>query len=557
MLITDKLLLSYQRCDRRGFLDVYGDNRQLDPPSDFLLKLIEDSGAFQQSVLQDLTYQQPSYPKEDWAAGAAATLALMQQGVDRIYRGVLLHSTASSLKLEPPSTPRTKAEISLTLHRPLLPPKEYSHTTEHLLLPSNFCHLSAQEYSHTTEHLLLPSAFSLLPSPVTLVSRPQLLVKQPGYSKFGDWIYIPADIWLGKRPKQDYQIIAAFHAQLLAATQAAMPEAAWLMLREKGLYPVNLQQRLPQMQQILYNCIQTLQEKQEPEVFIARQKCSLCRWYSSCHAIATSEKHLSLLPGVTPSRYAKLKTLNLTTVESLANTSPELLATYPEFGEEIPVQVVQQAQSALQNRAFLRNWSQLPNFHTEPKHPPAFFSGAPVELYFDIEAEPELHLDYLHGVLVVDKRSHTQTFHPFLAEEPASEGIIWQKFLDLVWNYPIAPIYHFCDYEILTVKRLARRYKTPAYQWQPILKRFVDIHKQVTQTVTMPVESYALKPIARWIGFEWRDPKANGAQCVCWYDEWLKTGDRSFLEAILGYNEDDCRATYHVKEWLASFLQKN
>ncbi|WP_293233135.1 TM0106 family RecB-like putative nuclease, partial [Microcoleus sp. PH2017_05_CCC_O_A] len=183
-----------------------------------------------------------------------------------------------------------------------------------------------------------------------------------------------------------------------------------------------------------------------------------------------------------------------------------------------------------------------------------FLPIAPIELYFDIEAEPELNLDYLHGVLVVDRYNNTEKFHGFLAESPAEEGAIWEQFLELMWAYPIAPIFHFCDYEVKTFKRLAKLYNTPAYLWKPVLKRFVDIHKQVTQQAIMPVESYALKPIARWLGFDWRDAKANGAQCVCWYDDWLKTGDRDLLEAIVRYNEDDCRATYIVKDWLTNFL---
>jgi uncharacterized protein len=63
-----------------------------------------------------------------------------------------------------------------------------------------------------------------------------------------------------------------------------------------------------------------------------------------------------------------------------------------------------------------------------------------------------------------------------------------------------------------------------------------------------------LKAIARWIGFEWRDPQASGSQCIYWYDQWLATGDRTFLETIQRYNEDDCRATRHVKDWLENFV---
>ncbi|MEG3847761.1 TM0106 family RecB-like putative nuclease [Microcoleus sp. herbarium19] len=619
MLITDKLLLSYQRCNLRAFLDTWGDWKQQDPPSDFLLKLMRDSSTYQQETLEHETYQQPYYPRGDWAAGAAATLSLMQQGVDRIYRGVLCQGELG----------KTNGETGSILG------------IDGQYLPD------IGEIPETPVHL---SSSILHSSEITLISRPHLLIKQPGDSKFGNWSYATADIWLSKRPKLDYQIIAAFHAQVLASAQGTMPENAWLMLRKKGLWAVNLYQRMPEMFEILDECIEMLENRHKPEVFISRQKCTLCGWYTACHAEAESIKHLSLLPGVTAKRYAILKLLGLTDLESLANANSDLLASYPEFVAGVAVDVVQQARSTLLNQPFVReerkhntdldadtrsdvpeagrsenleefNSSQiLPDiadnildsiaveeventggsetefFHSNTSSPPAdsvknqvysveadksstqnkpaklsvpapilrkkpipysqsvFLPIAPIELYFDIEAEPELNLDYLHGVLVVDRYNNTEKYYQFLAESAAAEGAAWEEFLQLMWTYPIAPIFHFCDYEIKTFKRLAKLYNTPAYLWKPVLKRFIDIHKYVTQKAIMPVESYALKPIARWLGFEWRDAKANGAQCVCWYDDWLKTGDRSILEAIVRYNEDDCRATYVVKDWLTNFL---
>src|SRR4028119_1433145 len=593
MLITDKLLLSYQRCHLRAFLDTCGDWKQQDPPSDFLLKLMRDSATYQQQALENETYQQPYYPRGDWEAGAAATLSLMQQGVDRIYRGVLIQGEFGQ------TNGATTSLVGI----------DGQYFPEFGEIPETPVHLSSSN---------LPS------SNITLIGRPHLLIKQPGQSKFGDWSYITADIWLSKRPKQEYQIIAAFHAQVLASVQETKPETAWLMLRKKGLYSVNLGQRTPQMFEILDDCIQMIENRDKPEVFISRQKCNLCGWYTICHAEAESIKHLSLLPGVTASRYARLKTLEITDVEALANASSALLAEYPEFPDRVAFDVVQQAQSHLLNQPLLReegrrkkeegrreegrhdtdtaiddreegrseNLEELNSSEIVPdivdnilndiaveevkvrENKPAtssipapilrkkpipysqsvFLPIAPIELYFDIEAEPELNLDYLHGVLVVDRYNNTENFHGFLAESAAEEGAIWEQFLELMWAYPIAPIFHFCDYEVKTFKRLAKLYNTPAYLWKPVLKRFVDIHKQVTQKAIMPVESYALKPIARWLGFDWRDAKANGAQCVCWYEDWLKTGDRSLLEAIVRYNEDDCRATYVVKDWLTNFL---
>ncbi len=485
ILLTDELLLYYKRCRRRAFLDIYGDPTQKDPEQDFLLKLRQDSRAHQQSVLALAPHQSPYYPRQDWEAGAKATLELMQQGTERISQGVLVMETAQG---------------------------------------------------------------------VTLLSRPDLLVKQPGQSIFGDWMYIPANIKLGRRPKPEYQIVTAFSAQLLATVQEALPSTAWLILRRQDSYTVNLERWLPLMQDVLSDCMETLLLRQEPEVFISRQKCSLCHWYSGCYAIAQRDQHISLLPGVTPSRYRDLQTLGVTTVESLAESAISVLE--PAVGSsEIASDLVQQAQSTVQNRPLLRQRYFADDEMSEPFINTDVLPTASVELYFDIEAEPELELDYLLGVLVIDKQSHTETFYPFLAEHPSDEASIWQQFLDLVELYPDAPIFHFADYEVDTIKRLARLYNTPPRQVKLLLSRFVDMHQRVTNLVTLPVQSYSLKHLARWLGFEWRDPGITGSQCVCLYDQWLKTGDRSLLDVILRYNEDDCHATYRLKNWLVNFLQ--
>ncbi|MBW4553803.1 MAG: TM0106 family RecB-like putative nuclease [Aphanocapsa sp. GSE-SYN-MK-11-07L] len=479
MLLTAQLLLNYQRCARRAFLDAYGDPSQKVPPSDFLLKLGQDALEHQRLVLANYTWVRPVYPKGDWPAGAQATLELMQQGVEQIHQGVLLTTDESGL---------------------------------------------------------------------VLVSSPDLLVKQPGLSIFGDWLYTPIDIKLSKRPKLEYQIILTFHVYLLATMQGAWPETAWLCIRDKGQLAIDLWQTLPQMQALLAELILILNQQQEPEIFIARNSCNLCTWFDHCYGIAQAEQHLSLLPGVTTSRYAILQQQNLTTLEALAQAEPTQLAVLPGFGSEIANKLVRQAQAVMHNQP-------LPHPHLASFATNFPLPTSPIELYFDIEAEPGLNLAFLHGVLVVDRQQQTDRFHPLLAERPEDEAIAWQQFLDLVHTYPTAPIFHFCAYETQTIERLAQLYHTPPHVVKPLLARCVDLHKWVTHGVILPIENYTLKLIARWMGFEWRDTEANGAQAICWYSEWLKTGDRQLLESIILYNEDDCRATWQVKDWLSVFLQ--
>ncbi len=376
------------------------------------------------------------------------------------------------------------------------------------------------------------------------LGKPHLLIKQPGQSKFGDWLYYPISIHLGRKAKPEYKLVATFYAQLLALIQETSPPTPELIIRPLKHCWVDVVQWLPKLQLILDDCVTILETEQEPEVFIARQRCNLCRWYSHCYAIAQSQQHLSLVPGVTPSRYRSLQEVGLITTESLAQAN---LDTIQELiGTEVGQKLQQQAYSLVHNRALPRPQSQYNLSQT--------LSNQTVELYFDIEAEPERKLDYLLGILVVDRLAQTQTFHPFLAETPEEEGIIWQQFLELVNTYDQAPIFHFSEYEKDTIKRLGNLYQTPEAQVKHLLSRFIDLHHCVITSVILPVENYSLKSLANWLGFHWRDAGISGDQCVCWYDQWLKTGDRAWLKCILRYNEDDCKATYYLKDWLVNYF---
>lgn len=53
MLINADLLLQYQRCKRRPFLDIHGDRSQRDKPTDLLIKLQQDKIIHQKNILKD------------------------------------------------------------------------------------------------------------------------------------------------------------------------------------------------------------------------------------------------------------------------------------------------------------------------------------------------------------------------------------------------------------------------------------------------------------------------------------------------------------------------
>lgn len=481
MLLTDIALLDYKRCQRRAFLNYYGDPQQTDPEKDFLLKLrMESQNHINRTIAELYPHAQRLPDGMSRYERSQITQTLMAQGVECIYLGVLRQSLNNFLGIES----------------------------------------------------------------LTLMGMPHLLVKYPGQSKFGNWSYGVINIHLARRPKGEYKLTTAFHAQLLENIQGTLPPLCQIIVRPQKFYHVDLDLWIPKMEEVLQACFSMLSHRQEPEVFISRQRCHLCHWYSHCYNLAQSSQHLSLVPGVTPSRYESLQILGVESVESLASACPVEMG--KTLGLDIATQLKQQAQSIVENRPISKPNSRSHNLQIIPT--------APIELYFDVEAEPELNLDYLLGVLLVDREQNTQQFYPFLAENPDQEGLIWSEFLTFVHKYPDAPIFHYSEYEVETLNRLGSLYQTPTEKLDKLLSRCVDLHKQVITLVTLPVESYSLKSLANWLGFQWRDVGVGGDQCVCWYSQWLTTGSRSLLGSILRYNEDDCIATFHLKNWLVQFL---
>lgn len=501
MLISDYQLLNYKRCNRRTFLEIYGDRQKRDPDKDFLLKLKRENQTHISNVITALfpEPQQPKASRREWQLNAQQTRELMSQGAECITRGTL------SLDYQQWQTSLSASSLA-KYHTP--------------------------EYQDFFDQL----AFAATPS---------ILIKQSGESVFGDWEYVPVNIKLGRKPKPEYKLISAFHAQILAIVQQKNPERSQLVLKDQNTHQINLTHWLTKMQDTVTDCLIMLIERDEPEVFISRQRCSLCSWHGFCHEVAKSSEHLSLIPGVTPKRYEYLQAMGIDTRETLIDVPQDILA--EALGVGVARQIQQQVNSIKSDRPIIRASFDLVNTQPIP-------SGA-FELYFDIEAEPERQTDYLLGVLLVDRSNSTEKFYPFLAENLEDEGKIWQEFLDFIALYPDAPIYHYSEYEADAIKRLARLYGTPREQKKEVLSRLVDLHHWVTKAVIFPVESYSLKAIGNWIGFYWRETTGSGDQSVCWYDQWLTTQNRTLLELILSYNEDDCRATRYLKDWLLDFME--
>ncbi len=82
-------------------------------------------------------------------------------------------------------------------------------------------------------------------------------------------------------------------------------------------------------------------------------------------------------------------------------------------------------------------------------------------------------------------------------------------------------------------------------------QNLIDIHASLRKNWILPTNSYGLKTVATWTGFDWEHKGADGARALLWWRQWKKAGNRkNLIKKILQYNHDDCLATWAVTKWL-------
>ena len=81
---------------------------------------------------------------------------------------------------------------------------------------------------------------------------------------------------------------------------------------------------------------------------------------------------------------------------------------------------------------------------------------------------------------------------------------------------------------------------------------WIDLHEQVKRQIQTE-GPFGLKQLAVAAGFHWRDANPSGEASMLWY-EVARHGDSpgalASRERIMEYNEDDCRATKALRDWL-------
>jgi predicted RecB family nuclease len=264
-----------------------------------------------------------------------------------------------------------------------------------------------------------------------------------------------------------------------------------------------------------------LSASSEPSLILNRH-CSVCEYNTTCREKAKSEGNMSLLDRATSKAIEKYKKKGIFTIQQLSYLyKPRRRKTRAK--QLVAHNLELQALALRTDKIYAQ---QLPEL-----------SRQPIELFLDIEGNPDQELYYLIGVLTC--KDNATISNSFWADKTFDEAHIWQQFLSIINQYPDAPIYHYGNYELKAIEILGKRYNTNVTLIQ---NRLINIVNSIYGKIYFPVYSNRLKELANYIGMTWSSPNASGIQSIVWRHQWNDTQDEKIKQILITYNLEDCFA---------------
>jgi predicted RecB family nuclease len=346
--------------------------------------------------------------------------------------------------------------------------------------------------------------------------------------------YRPIDVKIASSPKPEHIAQLAFYGLLLGHLSGHIPESGDLTLQDGERQTIPLHDHIPQVETAIQE-IAEIQNGREELPTLSSSDCGMCGWREHCLEILKARKDISLLNGLGRGKKEALNEAGYEDLSDIAQANSESLCEVRGVGETTAHRMIMQASVLLENEPEFLSTPLLPRTETE--------------LYLDMECQQASQVIYLTGVL--ECREGEEEFRPLVAERPEDEGQMWAEFLGYLDELSNdLTIYHYHHFEATHLRKLAQRHGVEKEQEVKLFGNRIDLHRVLKESVVLPVHSYGLKTVAKWMGFEWRETGSDAAMSMLWFDLWLNSGEREFLDLAVEYNEDDCRATKRVREWM-------
>jgi uncharacterized protein len=437
------------------------------------------------------------------------------------------------------------------------------------------------------------------PDGPVLLGRPDFLVRAgllpapDGESRLARDHYEVVDAKLARSAKARAVAQVGFYSGLLAGAQGIRPRWMHLALGDGEFTSLKVDDYAAyerQARRLLTAFIADDDGQNPPSVPYPEpvEHCVICRWSERCAGRRRRDDDLSLIAGITAGQRRVLKSAGIATRRGFAG-----LAELPEL-TRVSRASVAGAQSQARLQVASEDAGHIEYELLEPERDAAgvlvpnrglLALPEPVsgDLFFDIEGAryysedgKEFGLQYLFGVVDtadVDssgKPRYTQIW----AFDRRDEKRAFEELVDFITDRrkrtPGLHVYHYNHYEPTAVDhltelhetrqeavgRLMGRFATREDEVDDLFRRgvFVDLYRVVRQGIRAGVESYSIKRLEPLCGYarqvDLRDATAALIAFEAALDDGMAADEDDRQRVVTGYNEDDCRATLVLRDWL-------
>ncbi|QEG24776.1 TM0106 family RecB-like putative nuclease [Mariniblastus fucicola] len=398
--------------------------------------------------------------------------------------------------------------------------------------------------------------------------RTDFLIKVDTPSDFGDWSYEVSDTKLSQITKSSAVIQLCLYSEMLAEVQGVLPNSMSVVKPGDAKADAFEIDRLRVTDYMAYFRMAKsrfeaamnaeLDSSSYPEPC---DHCKICNWWPLCNQVRRNDDHLSFVAGMTKSQRVEVVDQGISKLTTFAEADKPLCE-YPKRGAvDSYNKSHRQAQIQLKG---IRSGKPEYEFN-EIENDRGFLrlpEPCPGDIFFDIEGNPramEDGLEYLFGYVTLDEGR--TLYRGIWGLNKKDERKSFEQFIDCVLNrwekFPEMHIYHFAPYEPSALKRLSLRHATRETELDDLLRGeiFVDLYGVTRQGIRASVESYSIKQLEQFYGFERAEVLEEASKALREVERLIELNMTDEIrdhhkEVVENYNKDDCLSTLVLRDWL-------
>ena len=345
--------------------------------------------------------------------------------------------------------------------------------------------------------------------------------------------YAPMMIYEGSRIRKEQRLFLDLCAAFLLKCQSIVPTVGIIWYGNNcKLSTIRLNTDSQKVKQIQLDLKRISTGEIAPEL-ILNNHCQMCEFKDHCHEKARQEDNLSLIRGISINEAKSFNRRGILTISQLAHTFRPRRKRNNTANQPKRRYHALQALAIRDEKIYILGTTKIPE--------------SPVEVYLDVESNPDTDFVYLIGLVIIENGSEER--YSFWADNKEQQVEIFEQFVNEVTKREEFVIFCYGGYERSFITKM-RKVSPNKLLVDRILNALVNILSIIYAHFYFPTYSNGLKDVGRYMGYSWTEPNASGLQSIVWRIHWESSNHENWKHKILTYNIEDCLALKIVTETL-------